>query len=415
MTSASGSSGAILHHLAPQCCRPGLAAALASMIFAGPGADRAFALESCSAGAGEVRVVSVDDWRSVTLDDGRSLRIAGIESFALLGADNGPAETALRDRLASLLADTPIRAKVLSGEPDRYGRLPALAWASAGSVQGNLLREGLAIALANEACPALLRRDARRRRSRRGARGAASGPVSRLPAARPGALAASIGRFAIFEGDVVSVGNRPSTHLSEFRHLVAGGRDRRDRERRPRTLRRRSGAGGARRASGCGVRGFLEEKGGPMLVAPLARCSSRSSARDAAGGRRDALILPPKLRISDAMHRILLVVLAGALLAGCQFAGGAPERVEPVAVVAPRARAERRRGGDRRARESARRRRIWRRLFRPGGRGGGRPRRLAPRRGLRRPVAALQDHHPEFARSPTPSRSPAATSTSRAG
>ena len=36
------------------------------------------------------------------------------------------------------------------------------------------------------------------------------------------------------------------------------------------------------------------------------------------------------------MHRKVLVVLTGVLLAGCQFAGGVPERVEPVAVVAPR-------------------------------------------------------------------------------
>lgn len=36
------------------------------------------------------------------------------------------------------------------------------------------------------------------------------------------------------------------------------------------------------------------------------------------------------------MHRNLVVALAGVLLAGCQYAGGPPERVEPVAVVAPR-------------------------------------------------------------------------------
>ena len=36
------------------------------------------------------------------------------------------------------------------------------------------------------------------------------------------------------------------------------------------------------------------------------------------------------------MHRSALVLLTGVLLAGCQFAGGVPEHVEPVAVVAPR-------------------------------------------------------------------------------
>lgn len=36
------------------------------------------------------------------------------------------------------------------------------------------------------------------------------------------------------------------------------------------------------------------------------------------------------------MHRIALVVLAGALVAGCQLTARVPERVEPVAVMAPR-------------------------------------------------------------------------------
>lgn len=49
------------------------------------------------------------------------------------------------------------------------------------------------------------------------------------------------------------------------------------------------------------------------------------------------MILPPEVRISTFMHRNVLVALAGAFLAGCQFAGGVPDRVEPVAVVAPRA------------------------------------------------------------------------------
>jgi predicted Zn-dependent protease len=49
------------------------------------------------------------------------------------------------------------------------------------------------------------------------------------------------------------------------------------------------------------------------------------------------LILLLKLRHASAMHRLLPVLCAGALLAGCQMATRAPQRVEPVAVVAPRA------------------------------------------------------------------------------
>jgi predicted Zn-dependent protease len=48
------------------------------------------------------------------------------------------------------------------------------------------------------------------------------------------------------------------------------------------------------------------------------------------------LILPLKLLICSIMHRPALVFLAGALLAGCQLMGNAPQRVEPVAVIAPR-------------------------------------------------------------------------------
>ncbi len=49
------------------------------------------------------------------------------------------------------------------------------------------------------------------------------------------------------------------------------------------------------------------------------------------------MILPPKLLNCEAMHhRVALIFLAGTLLAGCQLMGSAPERVEPVAVIAPR-------------------------------------------------------------------------------
>ncbi len=61
------------------------------------------------------------------------------------------------------------------------------------------------------------------------------------------------------------------------------------------------------------------------------------------------------------------------------------------------AHAERGGGGDRRARESARRRRIWRRLRGCRSGAGGGAHRVAPRRGVRRPLAPLQDHDPEFA------------------
>ena len=46
------------------------------------------------------------------------------------------------------------------------------------------------------------------------------------------------------------------------------------------------------------------------------------------------MILPLILRNAGAMHRTLLALLAGTILAGCQMTG-TPDTVEPVAVVAP--------------------------------------------------------------------------------
>ena len=49
------------------------------------------------------------------------------------------------------------------------------------------------------------------------------------------------------------------------------------------------------------------------------------------------MILPVNPRMCGGMHRLILAIGAGALLAGCQMTtGGPPQRVEPVAVIAPR-------------------------------------------------------------------------------
>ena len=49
------------------------------------------------------------------------------------------------------------------------------------------------------------------------------------------------------------------------------------------------------------------------------------------------MILAAKARNCSGMHRLLLTLSAAALLGGCQIMGGGPDKVEPVAVVAPRA------------------------------------------------------------------------------
>ena len=159
---------------------------------------------------------------------------------------------------------------------------------------------------------------------------------NRCREATPEALQPRIGRFAIFEGTVVSVGTRPATDLSRLRQDMVEGRD--DRDRRRRTRDAFGGEAALDKLAGARIRarGFLEENAGPMLTVR----SPMQLEILATGSRRRqdcALILRPNLRICGDMLRNVLAALAGVLLAGCQLTGsGAPSRVEPVAVVAPR-------------------------------------------------------------------------------
>lgn len=237
---------------------------MAALGLAWPGPSMAATLDPCSDGAIEERVASVSDWRSVELDDGRVLHMAGIESFALLAPDDDAAEAALRSRMAELTSGALVRARLLPGDPDRYGRLPALAWNAAGSIQEILLGEGLAIAFAtDDDLPCFDDMLAAEERARRERHGSWSGYA--LPEATPQALGDLTGRFAIFEGNVLSVGNRPSTTYLNFGTWwqidVTAEIAERD----------RAMFGGEEALAGLAgkrirLRGFLEEKGGPMLA-----------------------------------------------------------------------------------------------------------------------------------------------------
>ena len=82
-----------------------LAAALAvAGAAAWPTAAAAAPEPTCLADAGEARAAAVPDPRSLVLEDGRMLRLAGIESFALLLPDADRAEAALQSRMQALLA-----------------------------------------------------------------------------------------------------------------------------------------------------------------------------------------------------------------------------------------------------------------------------------------------------------------------
>lgn len=218
----------------------------------------------CLSSSLPARVASIPDPRSVALDDGRVLRVAGIESFALLHPDGAAADAAMRDRLRAL-TDTPeIKLQVLSEKQDRYGRFPALlAQVDGRTIQEALLGEGVAIAVATSPTPCFARFLAAEDEARRAERGYWAETL--LPKARPQALASRIGRFAIFQGRVVSVGiRRSATYLnfgerwSEDVTVEVRGRD------------RDLFTGAADLAGLEGqlvrVRGFVDERGGPRVI-----------------------------------------------------------------------------------------------------------------------------------------------------
>jgi hypothetical protein len=118
-------------------------------------------------------------------------------------------------RLTYLSGGRTVQAKLVSQATDRYGRLPAMVVAEGILVQEMLAREGLAIALASgEPLPCFDRILAAEEDARRHARGFWIG--GDLPWARPDELSTRIGRFAIFEGNVISVGNRSARTYLNF-------------------------------------------------------------------------------------------------------------------------------------------------------------------------------------------------------
>jgi hypothetical protein len=193
------------------------------------------------------------------------LRLAGIESFALLKDDGDAAESALRDRLQVLAAGQDVQVRILGDELDRYGRLSALVWLKGPQLlQEALAREGLAIAYSNAGPLPCFDRilaaedDARRNR-------AGFWRDEPLPRAEPGALQPRIGRFAIFEGVVRSVGARRNrTSLNFGRRWSEDVTVEID-------ARRRADLGGdswLKLLAGLRVRvrGFVKSRGGPVVT-----------------------------------------------------------------------------------------------------------------------------------------------------
>lgn len=243
------------------CARRGAAVLL--FLASLPGGLALAAEMPCLEGAQAARVESVPDARSLTLDDGRVLRIAGLEPFDLVDPGLEDAEAALRERVRELALGQPVLVR-LAADEDRYGRYPALIAAGGALLQEALASEGLAVAFAGgDALPCFGRILAAEAAARRAARGYWSD--SPLPKAEPEALEPWIGHFTIFEGNILSVGNRAArTYLNFGRRWsddVTVEIEARDREHFGGEEALAALAGQRVR-----VRGFLELKAGPMMA-----------------------------------------------------------------------------------------------------------------------------------------------------
>ena len=235
---------------------------------------------ACEAGPWTlIETASVADARTIVLADGRTVRLAGIASLAALARDRQTAD-AMDARLAGWLtqwlATEPLGIRVLPGKPDRHGRHAALLMTGDELLQERLLGAGLAVFLP-ESLPGSSRADdagdgcARRllaveAAARLARRGGWSDPGFAIAAARPNALTPHYGHFVIFQGIVRSVGTRRDRTYIDF-----GTNWRSDVTVEVTAARRRYFGGEAALEKLAGksvrIRGFLEEKSGPMVPA----------------------------------------------------------------------------------------------------------------------------------------------------
>ncbi|MFL5052294.1 MAG: thermonuclease family protein [Xanthobacteraceae bacterium] len=207
------------------------------------------------------------DGRTFVLQDGREVRLAGIEAPA-----EGAAAAQARQQLERLLGDKAILLKGFPGR-DRYGRLVAQVFRVEGDgerwVQPELLATGharLAARVGDRACAAAL--VIHERFARRAALGLWSDPYYGLHRAEePAAVAAERGRFAIVEGNVLSVRESGGTIYVNFGRRWSEDFTVTIAKRNERTF----AAAGLEPKSFAGrrvrVRGWIEERGGPWVEA----------------------------------------------------------------------------------------------------------------------------------------------------
>ena len=211
------------------------------------------------------------DGRTFVLEDGREVRLSGLEVGSPSQDDAGAAGNRSRQHLQSQVAGNTV---VLggSGDRDRYGRLLAQVFVLKGNsehwLQAEMVASGHArvVASADGPCTAALLRQ--ERAARAGALGLWSDPYYVVRRAEePAAVAREQGRFAIVEGSVVSVRESGATIYVNFGRRWSEDFTVTIAKRNERTF---ATAGlEPKRLDGrhVRVRGWIEERGGPLIEA----------------------------------------------------------------------------------------------------------------------------------------------------
>lgn len=157
--------------------------------------------------------------------DGRIVHLAGIEMPMRAAAGTGfaaPGGVAATAELSNILSGAQIVLRQADANPDRYGRVVAFAETVRGMVRGSVEAQLLAAGYArvdgdvgNQACAAaLLHAEAAARKTKIGLW--ANPYYDPLRADDPASIVAERGRFALVEGDVVSVHESGATLYLNF-------------------------------------------------------------------------------------------------------------------------------------------------------------------------------------------------------